>query len=201
MGDRFNRKAFLYLLPFLLTLYLGVAIPLTLREQAAVNTVLQVAAIGLVTSVALSMLIASYRFFVALVVGTYRSVVRPLAKHAIRSSLEQAMTPMTCTGILDRNGTVHLKVALTDSNVIGEGDQLYVHEEVDDGLWGVVRVVEYVEERSVICTPIDRTNSEFWEHLEDRMRFDTGAPNNVYLVRSIPSDFQRAIENFLNDWR
>ena len=108
---------------------------------------------------------------------------------------------MTCTGILDRSGTVHLKVALGDSGSIGENDLLYVQETVNHGLWGVVRVVEFVEERFVICAPINRDNPQFWEHLEDRMRFDTTAPSNVYLIRAMPTDYQRVVENFLDDWR
>lgn len=176
MADRFNGKVFLYLLPILLTIILGIAIPVSILLQADANTVLRVALIGLITSVVLAALMASYRYWTGLAVSLYRSAVRAIAKHAVRSSLKQAMTPMTCTGILDRNGTVHLKVELSDSDVIGKDDQLYVHEEADDDLWGVVRVVEYLEERSVICTPINRINPEFWEHLEDRMKVDTGAP-------------------------
>ena len=155
----------------------------------------------MVTGLVLAALIASYRYFTSIALALYRSIVRPLAKHAVRSSLKQAMTPMTCTGILDRNGTVHLKVSLSDSEAIGEDDLLYVYEEADDDLWGVVRVVEHVADRHLMCIPTNRVNPRFWEHLEDRMRFDSTAPSNVYLVRSTPSDFQRVVENFLNDWR
>ena len=157
--------------------------------------------VSLIIGLVLSALIASYRYFAGLFAGMYRSIVRPLAKHAVRSSLKQAMTPMTCTGILDRSGTVHLKVALDDSGSIGEDDLLYVQEDVNDDLWGVVRVVEYVEGGFAVCTPIDRVNPQFWEHLENRMGFDTTAPINVYLIRAMPTDYQRVVENFLDDWR
>lgn len=194
MGDRLNRRAFLYLLPILLAITLGVAIAAELHLVVAVG-------VSFILGLVLSALIASYRFFTGLAVGMYRWAVRPIAKHAVRSSLKQAMTPMTCTGILDRNGTVHLKVVIGDSDVIGQGDEMYVHEEADDALWGAVRVVEEVGDRHVICVPTNRVNTQFWEHLEDRMRFDSTAPSNVYLVRKTPSDFQRVIDNFLNDWR
>ena len=94
----------------------------------------------------------------------------------------------------------HLRVELSESVGVGENELLYVHERTNQERWGVVKVVEFGEEHSVICIPIDRSNPEFWEHLENRMKFDTGAPSNVYLVRLRPSDFQRAIENFLSDW-
>ena len=194
MGVRFNGKVFLYLLSILLAITLGVAIALDLHLAVGVG-------VSLVFGLVLSALIASYRYFASLVAGMYRSIVRPLAKNAVRSSLKQAMTPMTCTGILDRSGTVHLKVALTDSGSIGEDDILYVQETVNHGLWGVVRVVEFVEERFVICAPINRDNPQFWEHLEDRMRFDTTAPDNINLIRAMPTDYQRVIDNFLDDWR
>ena len=194
MGDRFNGKAFLYLLPILLTITLGAAFVLDLHLAVGVG-------VSLVTGLVLAALIASYRYFTSIALALYRSIVRPLAKHAVRSSLKQAMTPMTCTGILDRNGTVHLKVALSDSGVIGENDLLYVQETVNHDRWGVVSVVEYVEERFVVCTPIDRVNPQFWEHLENRMGFDTTAPDNINLIRAMPTDYQRVVENFLDDWR
>lgn len=201
MGVRFNGKVFLYLLSILLAITLGVPIPLALRDQAGANTVLQLALFGLITSIVLAALIASYRYWTDLGMSLYRSIVRPLAKHAIRSRLKQAMTPMTCTGILERDGTVHLRVELSDAGFIGKDDQLYVFEQVGDAIWGVVRVVAQVADRHVICTPTNRVNPQFWERLEFRMKFDTTAPDSIYLVRKTPSDFQRVIENYLNDWR
>ena len=156
---------------------------------------------GLAIGAVLAALMAIYPNFTSFALALYRSIVRPLAKHAVRSSLKQAMTPMDCTGILDRNGTVHLKVALSDSGAIGEDDLLYVQEDVTDGLWGVVKVVEHMNDRYVVCAPIHRVNSQFWEHLEYRMGFNTTAPDNVYLVRAMPSDYWRVTENFLDDWR
>ena len=194
MGDRFNRRVFLYLLPILLAITLGAAIAAELHLVVAVG-------VSLILGLVLSTLIASYRYFTDLVTGIYRSIARPLAKHAVRSSLKQAMTPMTCTGILDRDGTVHLKVATGDSDVIGKDDHLYVFEQVGNNIWGVVRVVAQVADRHVICTPTNRVNPQFWDNLEYRMKFDTTAPESIYLVRKTPSDFQRTVENFLNDWR
>ena len=194
MGDRFNRRAFLYLLPILLTISLGVALALDLHLIVGVGA-------SLTIGLAISALIASYRYFADLVVTMYRSVARPIAKHAVRSSLKQAMTPLTCTGILGRNGTVHLKVGLDESDVIGEDDLLYVYEEADDTLWGVVRVVEHVPDSHLICAPTNRVSPQFWGHLEDRVGFDTSAPGNIYLIRAMPLDYQRVVENFLDDWR
>ena len=204
MGGRFNRKIFLIILPISASIAVTICIALVPRNLAGNDLVIQVVARaggGLVIGTVLAALLASYRYLTELATKIYRSIVRPLAKHAVRSSLKQAMTPMNCTGILDRNGTVHLNVALGDSDVIGEDDLLYVYEEADDKLWGVVRVVEHIPDSHLICTPTNRVNPQFWGHLEDRVGFDTSAPENIYLIRAMPLDYQRVVENFLDDWR
>lgn len=200
---RFSGNVFLYVLPILLSVAIGVGVSLAVIDEVDRNAVLRVlagGAAGLVVGVLLALSIGGYRYFTSLVIVTYRSFMRSLAKHAIRSSLRQAMTPMTCAGILDRNGTVHLKVRLVKSVKVDEGDPLYVHEAVNDATWGIVRVSDRVDDNYIVCEPIDRMNVDFWEHLEDRMKFDTSAPN-VYLVKLLPTDFLRTTENFLNDWR
>ena len=144
-----------------------------------------------------------YPYFIRQAIAVYRSIIRPLAKHAIRSSLRQAVTPMACGGIMEQNGTVNLKIKLSDSSAVGADDLLYVHEKVNGAVWGVVRVVELSDDCHAVCEPTDRVNRQFWEHLENRMGFDNSAPN-VYLVRSTPSDYQRVahvVENFLDEWR
>ena len=202
MGDQFNRKTFLFVLP----IFIAVGVPLALRGQGDSDDVLQLAVrvgVSLLIAVFFSVLVGFYRYFARLVVVVYRAAVRSLAKHAIRSSLKQAMTPMTCAGIMEQNGTVNLKIKLSDSSAVGADDLLYVHEKVNGAVWGVVRVVELSDDCHAVCEPTDRINRQFWEHLENRMGFDNSAPN-VYLVRSTPSDYMGyalVVENFLDEWR
>ena len=210
MGDQFNRKAFLYvlsiLIPIPIAVGLSISVPLALRGQGEIVSILQLAVlvcVGLLMSVVFSVLAGFYRYFGRRSIAAYRSIMRRLAKHAIRSSLRQAVTPMACVGIMEQNGTVNLKIKLSDSSAIGADDLLYVHEKVNGAVWGVVRVVELSDDCHAVCEPTDRVNRQFWEHLENRMGFDNSAPN-VYLVRSTPSDYQRVahvVENFLDEWR
>ena len=211
MGDQFNRKTFLFVLSILIAVGLSISVPLALRGQGESDDVLQLAVrlavwvgVSLLIAVFFSALAGFYRYIARLGIVVYRAAVRPLAKQAVRSSLKQAMTPMTCAGIMEQNGTVNLKIKLSDSSAVGADDLLYVHEKVNGAVWGVVRVVELSDNCHAVCEPTDRINRQFWEHLENRMRFDNSAPTNVYLVRSTPSDYMGyalVVENFLDEWR
>lgn len=206
MGDQFNRKTFLVVLPIFIAVGLSISVPMALRGQGEIVSILQLAVwvcVSLVIAVVFSALAGFYRYIARLVVVVYRAAVRSLAKHAIRSSLRQAVTPMDCVGIMEQNGTANLKIKLSDSSAVGADDLLYVHEKVNGAVWGVVRVVELSDDCHAVCEPTDRINRQFWEHLENRMGFDNSAPN-VHLVRSTPSDYQRVahvVENFLDEWR
>lgn len=197
----FRLNVFLYALSVLIAIA-SLVTSLVLPE-GSVTLRLAVGACGLLIAALLASFAGFYPYFIRQAIAVYRSIIRPLAKHAIRSSLRQAVTPMACGGIMEQNGTVNLKIKLSDSSAVGADDLLYVHEKVNGAVWGVVRVVELSDDCHAVCEPTDRVNRQFWEHLENRMGFDNSAPN-VYLVRSTPSDYQRVahvVENFLDEWR
>lgn len=127
--------------------------------------------------------------------------MRRLAKHAVRSSLKQAMTPMTCAGIMDREGTVHLKIRIAEGVYAGNGSQLSVVEATNDEPWGIIEVVQVTKGDYAICKPVDRQNVEFWQSLERRMKTDTSPPQNIRIVREFPPDFLEPVEKLLNEWR
>lgn len=204
MGDQFNRKAFLYVLPILIAVGLSISIPLALRGQGESGGALQLAVwvgVGLLIAVVFSALVGFYRYFARLGVVVYRAAVRSLAKHAIRSSLKWAMTPMACAGIMDREGTVHLKIRIAEGVYVGNGSQLRVVEATDDEPWGIIEVVQVTKGDYAICEPIDRQNVEFWQSLERRMKTDTSPPQNIRVVREFPPDFLEPVEKILNEWR
>lgn len=200
MGDQFNRKTFLFVLP----IFIAVGVPLALRGQGDSDDVLQLAVrvgVSLLIAVFFSALVGFYRYFARLVVVVYRAAVRPLAKHAIRSSLRQAVTPMDCVGIMDREGTVHLKIRSAEGVYAGNGSQLRVVEATNGEPWGIIEVVQVTNGDYAICKPVDRQNVEFWQSLERRMKTDTSPPQNIRIVREFPPDFLEPVEKLLNEWR
>lgn len=205
MGDQFNRKAFLYVLPILIAVGLSISIPLALRGQGESGGALQLAVwvgVSLLIAVVFSALGGFYRYFARRGVVVYRAAMRPLAKRAIRSSLKQAMTPMACVGIMDREGTVHLKIRIAEGVYAGNGSQLCVVEATDDEPWGIIEVVQATTKGDyAICKPIDRQNVDFWQSLERRMKTDTSPPQNIRVVREFPPDFLEPVEKLLNEWR
>ena len=200
MGDQFNRKTFLFVLP----IFIAVGVPLALRGQVDSDDVLQLAVwvgVSLLIAVFFSALAGFYRYIARLGIVVYRAAVRPLAKHAIRSSLRQAVTPMACVGIMDREGTVHLKIRIAEGVYAGNGSQLSVVEATNDEPWGIIEVVQVTNGDYAICKPVDRQNVEFWQSLERRMKTDTSPPQNIRIVREFPPDFLEPVEKLLNEWR
>ena len=204
MGDQFNRKTLLVVLPIFIAVGLSISVPMALRGQGDIVSILQLAVwvcVSLVIAVVFSALVGFYRYFARLVVVVYRAAVRSLAKHAIRSSLRQAVTPMDCVGIMDREGTVHLKIRIAEGVYAGNGSQLSVVEATNDEPWGIIEVVQVTNGDYAICKPIDRQNVEFWQSLERRMKTDTSPPQNIRIVREFPPDFLEPVEKLLNEWR
>lgn len=200
MGDQFNRKVFLYVLPILIAVGLSIA----LGGQGESGGTLQLAVrvcVGLLMAVVFSVLVGLYPSFVRLAVKVCRSIMRRLAKHAVRSSLKQAVTPMTCAGIMDVEGTVHLKVRIAEGVYAGNGSHLSVVEATNDEPWGIIEVVQVAEGDYAICKPIDRQNVDFWQSLERRMKTDTSPPQNIRVMKEFPPDFLEPVENLLNEWR
>lgn len=199
-GRPFNRKTFLFVLP----IFIAVGVPLALRGQGDSDDVLQLAVrvgVSLLIAVFFSALAGFYRYIARLGIVVYRAAVRPLAKHAIRSSLRQAVTPMACVGIMDREGTVHLKIRIAEGVYAGNGSQLSVVEATNDEPWGIIEVVQVTNGDYAICKPVDRQNVEFWQSLERRMKTDTSPPQNIRIVREFPPDFLEPVEKLLNEWR
>ena len=108
---------------------------------------------------------------------------------------------MDCAGIMDREGTVYLKIRIAEGVYAENGSQLRVVEATNDEPWGVIEVVQVTKGDYAICKPIDRQNVEFWQSLERRMKTDTSPPQNIRIVREFPPDFLEPVENLLNEWR
>lgn len=108
---------------------------------------------------------------------------------------------MECTGILEIDDEVALKVCVGTSDGVTEETQLNVYESTSDQLWRSVTVIN-VRETDCACIVSDRVNVEFWEELEGRLRYNTGKPPNIHLVRELPITYLlEQVENLLDAWR
>ena len=127
--------------------------------------------------------------------------MRRVAKKAIRSSVSYAMTKVECSGILDIDGGIGLKVQVGKNHGISEGSRFSVYEDTNNERWGGITAVD-VGDSYCDCVPYDRENTVFWEKLEDRMNSDTSPPPNVYLVRDVlESELINTISELLDSWR
>lgn len=201
--QRFNKKAFAYALPIALTISISIAaVAITAQSAYSVRDISVGILLALIISAAASALIASYGLYLIAFVWAYRAVMRVLVIRALRSALSYAMTPVECSGILEIQETLALRVLAGESQGIQEGSKFNLYESTGDTYWGSVIVID-VRASDCDCVPYDRVNAAFWENLEDRMGYDTSKPSNVYLARDA-SDYETAMEHIialLRHWR
>ena len=110
------------------------------------------------------------------------------------------MTQLECLGILDRRGGVVLRVGIKAAEGTDFDQMLNVYDTVNNDLWGQVSLVE-VQSSSSLYEPIDRANPEFWEHLEDRMKYDTSPPPGIRLERQFPDSIVTLLDQLLENWK
>jgi hypothetical protein len=84
-------------------------------------------------------------------------------------------TDLDIQGIRDERGTVHLEFPYGTNEGLGPGAVVEIVRQIGGERLGTVQVVQEFG-GSCIARPIDRTASEFWEALEDRMRSDFSPP-------------------------
>lgn len=198
--NRFNTRVFKYTFPIAVGLALTIALVVVVDVSTASGIDISISIIlAILSAVVFAGLVASYHLPVRASIWAYRKIMRSLAKRAIRSGLSHAMTQIPCLGILNRNGTVALRIGIGGSDIVGVGTRFNVYDSINDELWGRVEAVE-VGDVTSLCEPTDRNNLEFWEHLEARMRFDTSPPN-IYLVLEIPTELMDVVERLLDSWR
>ena len=199
--ESFSGRIFAYTFSIALSIAFAVALAVvvTLDALSILNLLVAILA-SLAISVAIAVLVAGYGLPLQWVNGAYRAVMRILAKKAIRSSLSQAMTPVECLGIMEREGYVQLRLGIGSSSGISEGFSFQLLESTDNRQWGIVEVLNVGDTYSD-CIPIVRSNEDFWAALEDRMRYDTSAPSNIHLVIDLPESYVEWTEWLLDNWR
>ena len=198
----FSQRVFGYAFGIALSVAFAVALAIIVaRDVLSVLSVLVAILASLAISAAIAALIAGYRLPLRWGNGAYRAVMRRLAKKAIRASLSQAMTPIGCTGILETELGVAIKVQAGQLQGVANGARFNVYESTGNRLWGIIVAIE-VRDNDCDCVPYDRVNEEFWAELENRMRTDTSAPPNVHLVLDVlePGAIDDMM-SLLDNWR
>ncbi len=200
--ERFSKRVFGYTFGIALSVAFAIALAIIVnRDVFDVSSVLLAVLASLAISAAAAALIAAYGLPMCWVNGGYRGVMRRLAKRAIRASLCQAMTPLRCLGIMEREGYVCLRLGIGSSNGIRVGFPFQLFESTDNQLWGIVQVVS-VDEHRCDCIPVFRINEDFWAALESKMKWDTSPPPNVHLVLGYPPPIMEELTDWLLDnWR
>ena len=200
--DQFSTRAFAYAFAIASSIAFAIALAIILTQDVlSILSVLVAVLASIAISAAIAALVAGYGFPLRWTNGAYRTVMRRLAKKAIRSSLSHAMTPIDCTGILETDFGFALRVQAGGLQGITEGSRFNVHESTDNRLWGKVIAVE-VRDDDCDCVPYDRVNEEFWVEIESRLRTDTSAPSNVHLIRdALDPGSLDGILRLLDDWR
>lgn len=202
--EYFNKRLFAYAYPIAASVSIAIALAIIVgRGDFAIIDVFVDVILALLASAVIAGLIAAYGLFLRGWVWTYRAVMRKLAARALTSALSQAKkTRVECSGIIEMQGTLALRILAGRSQGIQSGDKLNLHEATGGAYWGSV-VAANVRESDCDCLPQDRANVDFGESLEDRMNRDTSKPPNVYLVLDT-GDYETArnrVTALLRRWR
>ena len=114
---------------------------------------------------------------------TFRTVHRAIAQ------IDLDVDP---TGIDSIQGDIRIGLPLGLQDGLAIGERFVVLNAASQDKWGELEVAE-IEETSCACSVYNRTNSAFWDSLENRMQYDASPPQGVTIRREMP-------EEFLLDW-
>ena len=195
-------------LPFLTLLGIGlaIAVPLFLAvftddlssNNKIVITVLQaiLAAIG-----ASIVLILAYIFIASGIPKFVKAVRVWITLKTVTKAVESQTGTVQISGItpIENNVGIGLSVGLQDG--VFPGQRFVVFNTANQEKWGVLEVSE-VWDRSCVCSVSDRTNPEFWDNLDSRIRSDASPPGGVTIRREIPEeDLYDWLQRILKSWR
>ena len=201
---RFNKRLFAYVYPIAASVSIAIALAIIVgRGDFAIADVFIGVILALLASAVMTALIAAYRLYMRGGVWIYRATMRKLAARVHNSAMSQAKrTRFECSGIMEMQGTVALKILAGELQGIQSGDKFNLYEATGGAYWGSVVAVS-VREYDCDCRLYNRANADFWESLEDRVMHDTSQPPNVYLALDT-DDYETAIKRItalLRHWR
>ena len=202
--EYFNKRLFAGAFTSVTSVSITIALAIIVgRGDFAIADIFIGVILALLVSAVIAALIAAYRLYMRGWVWIYRAATRRLAARAMNSALSHAnRTRIECSGIIEMQGTVALRILAGISQGIQSGDKFNLYEATGNAYWGNVVAVD-VRESDCDCLPQDRAKVDFWESLENRMKRDTSKPPNVYLTL-YTDDYETAVNHItalLRRWR
>ena len=104
------------------------------------------------------------------------------------SAISRLSIPIDPDGIAEIEGDVGIGLRLGSQDGLSEGDRFLVVNTTNQRKWGILQVHE-IRKNSCICLVLDRTNPEFWDALEARMREDPSPSQGVTIRRALSEEF------------
>ena len=102
----------------------------------------------------------------------------------VRSAIGLSSLEIESTGIASIDGDLRVGLPLGHQDGLDSGDRFVVVNAANQENWGKLEVAE-IDESSCACSVSDRTNPEFWDELERRMRQDASPPRGVIIRREL----------------
>ncbi len=162
----------------------------------AINSIL----IILISLVATILLMAGYFVVPRLLARAWRVLLVNITLHTLRRAIQTQSSMVQATAIGERQGSVVFRLETGSNSGVTYGTSFTVSNTATGEAWGDIEVVE-VDGDSCICIVFNRTNPEFWNELEARMRRDASPPQGVTIKRALPEDIVEIVTDLLNSWR
>lgn len=181
-------------LPFSVLLGIGLAITIPLflavfTSDSSSNTkiyIIVLLAVG-VSVGASTILIIAYRLIVVDLPKLLKWIMALIVLKVVKSAVESQTGIVQASSIasIENDVVIGLSAGLQDGVFLGQ--RFVVFNTAKQEKWGVLQVLE-VRDDSCVCFVFDRTNLEFWNSLERRMRCDASPPQGITIRREIPEE-------------
>ena len=159
---RFNKRLFAYVYPIAASVSIAIALAIIVgRGDFAIADVFIGVILALLASAVITALMAAYGLYIRGLGWIYRASMRRVAARTLNSVLSQAKrTRFECSGIMEIQGTVALKIMAGELQGIQPGDKFNLYEATGGAYWGSVVAVS-VRESDCDCLLQNRANADF----------------------------------------
>lgn len=147
-------------------------------------------------SLLLSVVLGYWRFIRNAHSKVWAAIAKKMVGKYIENQMREYSSQIRILGLTSNTGTVNLVLDAGSTNGIRPQMMLDVVTDPGGELFGEVEVVQLEDSRCTV-SPINRVSPEFWEKLEDRMKYDTQAPPNVVVKPQIPNGIMEFLESLL----
>lgn len=138
--------------------------------------------------------------FAGFLSSIWRRLLVKIAFYAFKQAVSRQYSPIEATGIGPREGSVVIRLEAGSNSGVAYRAKFRVTNAATGETWGIIEAVE-VDDTSCTCIVSDRSNPDFWDELEGRMRRDAAPPQGVTITREFPEDIVEIIRELLKSWR